>query len=53
MTGADRAAFIRANTRVLPVPHAPGIMPLLDGSPRATAPSLDQHGKEIRAELGV
>ena len=25
MTGADRAAFIRANTRVLPVPHAPEI----------------------------
>ncbi|HEX8165050.1 MAG TPA: methyltransferase [Beijerinckiaceae bacterium] len=26
MTGADRAAFIRANTRVLPVPHAPEIV---------------------------
>ena len=25
MTGADRAAFIRANTRLLPVPHAPEI----------------------------
>jgi predicted nicotinamide N-methyase len=25
MIGADRAAFIRANTRVLPVPHAPEI----------------------------
>ncbi|MFL5138917.1 MAG: class I SAM-dependent methyltransferase [Microvirga sp.] len=25
MTGAGRAAFIRANTRVLPVPHAPEI----------------------------
>ena len=25
MTGADRAGFIRANTRVLPVPHAPEI----------------------------
>lgn len=37
----------------VPVPHAPGIMPLLDGTPRAMSPSLDQHGKEIRAELGV
>ena len=25
VTGADRAAFIRANTRLLPVPHAPEI----------------------------
>jgi crotonobetainyl-CoA:carnitine CoA-transferase CaiB-like acyl-CoA transferase len=37
----------------VPIPHAPGIMPLLAGTPRATAPSLDQHGKEIRTELGL
>ena len=37
----------------VPVPHAPGIMPLVDGTVRATAPSLDQHRKEILAELGL
>ena len=37
----------------VPVPHAPGIMPLIDGTTRATAPTLDQHRKEILAELGL
>ncbi len=37
----------------VPVPKAPGLAPLLTGTPRATAPSLDQHGKEILAELGL
>jgi hypothetical protein len=37
----------------VPVPHAPGIMPLVGGTVRATAPSLDQHRKEILAELGL
>jgi crotonobetainyl-CoA:carnitine CoA-transferase CaiB-like acyl-CoA transferase len=37
----------------VPVPNAPGLTPLVNGTPRATAPSLDQHGKEILAELGL
>jgi len=37
----------------VPVPHAPGIMPLIDGTPRASAPSIDQHRKEILAEIGL
>ena len=36
----------------LPVPHVPGLPPLQSGTPRAVAPSLDQHRKEILAELG-
>jgi crotonobetainyl-CoA:carnitine CoA-transferase CaiB-like acyl-CoA transferase len=35
----------------LPVPHVPGLPPLQSGTPRAVAPSLDQHRKEILAEL--
>jgi crotonobetainyl-CoA:carnitine CoA-transferase CaiB-like acyl-CoA transferase len=35
----------------LPVPSVPGLAPLVPGSPRAVAPSLDQHRKEILAEL--
>ena len=35
----------------LPVPSVPGLPPLVSGSPRAVAPSLDQHRKEILAEL--
>jgi hypothetical protein len=30
----------------------PGLPPLRSGTPRAVAPSLDQHRKEILAELG-
>jgi crotonobetainyl-CoA:carnitine CoA-transferase CaiB-like acyl-CoA transferase len=37
----------------VPVPHAPGITPLVDSTARATAPSLDQHRKEILADLGL
>ena len=37
----------------VPVPHVPGLPPLRSGTPRAVAPSLDQHRKEILAELGV
>jgi len=37
----------------VPVPRPPGLTPLVDGTPRATAPSLGQHGKEILAELGL
>jgi crotonobetainyl-CoA:carnitine CoA-transferase CaiB-like acyl-CoA transferase len=36
----------------VPVPHVPGLPPLCSGTPRAVAPSLDQHRKEILAELG-
>jgi crotonobetainyl-CoA:carnitine CoA-transferase CaiB-like acyl-CoA transferase len=36
----------------LPVPAVPGLPPLVSGTPRAVAPSLDQHRKEILAELG-
>jgi crotonobetainyl-CoA:carnitine CoA-transferase CaiB-like acyl-CoA transferase len=36
----------------LPVPAVPGLPPLTPGTPRAVAPSLDQHRKEILAELG-
>jgi crotonobetainyl-CoA:carnitine CoA-transferase CaiB-like acyl-CoA transferase len=36
----------------LPVPHVPGLPPLRSGTPRAVAPSLDQHRKEILAEIG-
>lgn len=35
----------------LPIPSVPGLAPLVSGSPRAVAPSLDQHRKEILAEL--
>jgi len=31
----------------------PGLPPLSAGTPRAIAPSLDQHRKEILAELGL
>jgi crotonobetainyl-CoA:carnitine CoA-transferase CaiB-like acyl-CoA transferase len=37
----------------VPVPNAPGLAPLVDGTPRATAPSIDQHRKEILAEIGL
>ena len=36
----------------VPVPQVPGLPPLRSGTPRAVAPSLDQHRKEILAELG-
>lgn len=36
----------------VPVPRVPGLMPLVDGTPRATAPSLDQHHQEVLAEIG-
>ena len=36
----------------LPVPAVPGLPPLVSGTPRAVAPSLDQHRKEILTELG-
>jgi crotonobetainyl-CoA:carnitine CoA-transferase CaiB-like acyl-CoA transferase len=36
----------------LPVPSVPGLPPLISGTPRAVAPSLDQHRKEILAEVG-
>ena len=36
----------------VPVPNVPGLPPLVSGSPRAVSPSLDQHRKEILAELG-
>jgi crotonobetainyl-CoA:carnitine CoA-transferase CaiB-like acyl-CoA transferase len=36
----------------VPVPNVPGLPPLVSGSPRAISPSLDQHRKEILAELG-
>jgi crotonobetainyl-CoA:carnitine CoA-transferase CaiB-like acyl-CoA transferase len=36
----------------LPVPHVPGLPPLRSGTPRAVATSLDQHRKEILAEIG-
>ena len=37
----------------VPVPRAPGLRAPADGSPRAVAPSLDQHRKEILAEIGL
>jgi crotonobetainyl-CoA:carnitine CoA-transferase CaiB-like acyl-CoA transferase len=36
----------------VPVPHVPGLPPLRSGTPRAVAPSLDQHRQELLAELG-
>jgi len=36
----------------VPVPQVPGLPPFRSGTPRAVAPSLDQHRKEILAELG-
>jgi len=36
----------------VPIPAVPGLPPLVSGSPRAISPSLDQHRKEILAELG-
>ncbi len=35
----------------VPVPNVPGLPALISGSPRAVAPALDQHGREILAEL--
>lgn len=35
----------------LPVPNAPGLPPLVDGTRRATAPRLDEQRAEILAEL--
>jgi crotonobetainyl-CoA:carnitine CoA-transferase CaiB-like acyl-CoA transferase len=35
----------------IPVPNVSGLASLASGSPRATAPSLDQHRAEILAEL--
>ena len=37
----------------VPVPRAPGLAPFVDGSPRATAPSLDQHRDDILAQLAT
>jgi crotonobetainyl-CoA:carnitine CoA-transferase CaiB-like acyl-CoA transferase len=37
----------------VPVPWPPGLTPPASGSRRATAPGLDEHGKEILAELGL
>jgi crotonobetainyl-CoA:carnitine CoA-transferase CaiB-like acyl-CoA transferase len=36
----------------IPIPNVPGVPPLVSGSARAAAPSLDQHRKEILAEVG-
>ncbi|HEU4439245.1 MAG TPA: CoA transferase [Methylomirabilota bacterium] len=36
----------------VPVPSVPGLPSLRSGTPRATAPSLDQHRKEILGGLG-
>src|SRR4029434_11352406 len=36
----------------VPVPAVPGLPPLRGGTPLAVAPSLDQHRREILAELG-
>lgn len=35
----------------IPIPNVPGLPPLVSGSPRATAPALDQHRGEILAEV--
>jgi crotonobetainyl-CoA:carnitine CoA-transferase CaiB-like acyl-CoA transferase len=35
----------------VPVPQVPGLPPFRSGTPRAVAPSLDQHRKEILGEL--
>jgi crotonobetainyl-CoA:carnitine CoA-transferase CaiB-like acyl-CoA transferase len=37
----------------VPVPWPPGLTPPVSGTRRATAPGLDEHGKEILAELGL
>lgn len=37
----------------IPVPRAPGLRAPAAGSTRAVAPSLDQHRKEILAEIGL
>jgi hypothetical protein len=37
----------------IPVPRGPGLRAPAPGSPRAVAPSLDQHRKEILAEIGL
>jgi crotonobetainyl-CoA:carnitine CoA-transferase CaiB-like acyl-CoA transferase len=37
----------------LPVPWPPGVTPPVPGTRRATAPALDEHRKEILAELGL
>jgi crotonobetainyl-CoA:carnitine CoA-transferase CaiB-like acyl-CoA transferase len=38
---------------LVPIPNPPGLPRVDGGAPRAHAPSLDEHGKEILAELGV
>jgi crotonobetainyl-CoA:carnitine CoA-transferase CaiB-like acyl-CoA transferase len=37
----------------IPVPNAPGLTPPVSGTRRARAPRLDEHRKEILAELGL
>jgi crotonobetainyl-CoA:carnitine CoA-transferase CaiB-like acyl-CoA transferase len=37
----------------VPIPNVPGLPSLASGSPRAVAPSRDQHRKEILAEIGL
>ncbi len=37
----------------VPVPWPPGVTPPAPGTLRATAPKLGEHGREIRAELGL
>jgi crotonobetainyl-CoA:carnitine CoA-transferase CaiB-like acyl-CoA transferase len=37
----------------LPMPWPPGVTPPTPGTRRATAPTLDEHRKEILAELGL
>jgi crotonobetainyl-CoA:carnitine CoA-transferase CaiB-like acyl-CoA transferase len=36
----------------VPIPNVPGLPPLVSGSRRARAPSLDEHRAEILAEIG-
>lgn len=36
----------------VPIPKAPGLPPPAPGSPRFTAPALDEHREEILAEIG-
>ena len=58
-----REAHVEAGSTVLwleqprvgkvPVPWPPGVKPPAPGTRRATAPALGEHGKEIRAELGL
>ncbi len=53
MEAAGAVAWIdQPGVGKVPIPSLPGLPELISGSPRAVAPAMDQHRKEILAEIG-